>query len=185
MFIGRLNNPTLIAGIGLGTLLVNVAGISITTGVWGGLDTLVSQAFGNKNYYEWGAYLNRCRIVLIAVFIPQALIFWNSESILVVMGQDQEVALAAQTYVRHLIPGIFWFNMFETTRRFLNAQLKFLEPSIAMLVALILHFFWWLLFISYFELNITGAAIATWITYITDFALIHLYVILKSGYVKE
>ena len=74
MFIGRLNNPTLIAGIGLGTLLVNVAGISITTGVWGRLDTLVSQTFGNKNYYEWGAYLNRCRIVLIAVFILQALI---------------------------------------------------------------------------------------------------------------
>ena len=74
MLIGRVNNITLIAGIGLGTLLVNVAGISITTGVWGGLDTLVSQAFGNKNFYEWGAYLNRCRIVLIAVFIPQALI---------------------------------------------------------------------------------------------------------------
>ena len=65
IFIGQLNDPISIAGIGLGTLLVNVIGISVTTGICGGLDTLVSQAYGAKLYYECGAYLNRWRFILI------------------------------------------------------------------------------------------------------------------------
>ena len=119
------------------------------------------------------------------MFIPQSILLWNSESVLIMVGQNHEVAFAAQTYVRHLIPGILWFNMFETTRRFLNAQLKFLEPSIVQLTALFFHFFWCLIFIGYFELNLIGAALATWITYITDWILLNLYVTFKHGYVKE
>ena len=185
VFIGRLNDPISFAGIGLGTLLMNFVAISFITGICGGLDTLVSQAYGAKRFIEWGVYLNSWRLVLLVLFIPQSIILWNSGFILTIIGQNQQIAYAAQSYVRHLFPGIICFGMFETTRRFLNAQLKFLEPSIAQLVALCFHFFWWYIFINIFELGIVGAAIATWITYTLDWVLLNLFVTFKSGYVKK
>ena len=165
IFIGNLNNPTLIAGLGLGTLMVNVAGISVSTGLWGGIDTLVSQDFGNKKYNMWGIHLNRWRILMILIFIPQVLVFANTSYILQVFGQEPQVAEAAAQYTKIMIPGVFFFNLFEVGRRFLNAQLIFTPPSKIQLFVLILHFFIMLIFVEVLDLSITGAAIATWITY--------------------
>ncbi|CAI2367045.1 unnamed protein product [Moneuplotes crassus] len=176
IFIGNLNDPTLMAGLGLGTLMINVIGISISTGLCGGIDTLVSQCHGQKNYYRCGVNLNRCRVLMLLVFIPQAVIFFYTDKILEAVGQDPKVSEAALDYTKVLIPGVLVFNLFEATRRFLNAQLVFALPSKIQFSTLVLHILWCYIFVSILELEIVGAAVASLITYTLDFVLIHVYV---------
>lgn len=99
------------------------------------------------------------------IFIPQTIIFLWTENILVLLGQDPEVAKVAQKYVYYIIPGIFFFNMFETARRFLNAQLVFILPSIIQFTTLVLHFLWLYIFVVRLNFGIIGASISIWITY--------------------
>lgn len=57
MFIGHLNDPVALGAVGLGNMLVNMVCFSIGTGINGAVDTLVSQAYGDKEYYLCGCYL--------------------------------------------------------------------------------------------------------------------------------
>ena len=63
IFAGHLNNSLTLAGVGLGNLMINITAISVAMGLNGAIDTLVSQAFGDKEYYLWGCYLNRGRVI--------------------------------------------------------------------------------------------------------------------------
>lgn len=57
MFIGHLNDPVALGAVGLGNMLVNMVCFSIGVGINGAVDTLVSQAYGDKEYYLCGCYL--------------------------------------------------------------------------------------------------------------------------------
>lgn len=76
------------------------------------------------------------------VFIPQAIIFNYTESILLTFGQEPQIAFAAAEYTRILVPGVLFFNLFEATRRFLNAQMIFDPPSKVQFLTLALHLVW-------------------------------------------
>ena len=52
--VGHLNDPVALGGVGLGNLLINVVCFSIGMGLNGALDTLVSQAYGDKQLYLCG-----------------------------------------------------------------------------------------------------------------------------------
>ena len=51
IFVGHLNNPTITAGIGLAIITINMVCFAIGFGFNGAIDTLVSQAYGNQEYY--------------------------------------------------------------------------------------------------------------------------------------
>lgn len=52
-----------------------MSGLSIAVGLNGALETLVSHAYGVKDYKLIGVYLNRSRIVLLVFFIPVVIFF--------------------------------------------------------------------------------------------------------------
>ena len=54
MTLGRLNDPGLLSGAGLGIITVSTTTIGLGIGITGGIETLSSQAFGNKNNYLAG-----------------------------------------------------------------------------------------------------------------------------------
>jgi MATE family multidrug resistance protein len=70
IFIGHLNQPAILAGVGMGNTLVNLCGLSILLGFNSALDTLISQAAGAGNKELCGVYLNRGRFILIMLYIP-------------------------------------------------------------------------------------------------------------------
>ena len=45
-FIGHTNDPTLIAGVGMGNMMINVLAFAIMQGLNGALETLISQSYG-------------------------------------------------------------------------------------------------------------------------------------------
>jgi MATE family multidrug resistance protein len=55
-YLGNIDKYRL-DGIGLGNMWGNVTGLAIGWGLAGGLDTLCSQAYGNKDYRKVGVWL--------------------------------------------------------------------------------------------------------------------------------
>ena len=58
VFVGHLDDPEKLAGVGLGNMILNVFGIAIIFGMNGAMETLVAQAFGKGDLYMCGVYLN-------------------------------------------------------------------------------------------------------------------------------
>lgn len=48
-FIGNLGDPTLLAGMGMANMMINVVVMSSSYGLNGALETLVTQAYGAGN----------------------------------------------------------------------------------------------------------------------------------------
>lgn len=113
IFLGHLNQPALVAGVGLGNVITNVFGFSLIVGLNGALETLVSQAYGAKNLHLCGIYLNRGRFVILAMFIPSVAILMQTEKIFVMTGQDPEVSRLAGEYVIAYLPGLIMLGMID------------------------------------------------------------------------
>ena len=90
--VGHLKNAAMVAGVGMGNATLNLTGQSIILGFNSALDTLISNAAGSKNLELCGVYLNRGRFLMTILFIPISAILFNTKSILVAIGQDEEVA---------------------------------------------------------------------------------------------
>ena len=97
-YIGHTNEPVLIAGVGMGNMLINVLAFATMQGMNGALETLISQAYGASNNQEesdsyrrgmrqaCGIYYNRGRFVVSCIMIPLIIIFALSDKILVGIG---------------------------------------------------------------------------------------------------
>lgn len=82
-FIGNKNDPVLLGGVGMGNMLINVLCFAVTQGLNGALETLVSSAFGQKQYQSCGVFLNRGKVVNTILMVPLTILFLFSEKILI------------------------------------------------------------------------------------------------------
>ena len=113
IFIGQLNEPAMLAGVGLGNVIMNVLGLSVIFGMNGALETLVSQAYGRGNLQLCGVYLRRGRLIMTLFFIPIAVILSQVNLILQLIGQDKMVAMYAQQYTLAFLPGMYLCGLFD------------------------------------------------------------------------
>ena len=72
--IGHLNDENLMAGIGMGAMLMNMVGNAVMVGLNGAVETLVAQSYGGDNLRQCGVYLNRGRLVVMIAFVPICLL---------------------------------------------------------------------------------------------------------------
>ena len=82
-FIGNLNEPKVLAGVGMGNMLINILCFAVFEGMNGALETLVSQSYGAKKYEQCGIFLNRGKLIWTLIMIPMIIIFLLSEKILI------------------------------------------------------------------------------------------------------
>lgn len=99
-------------------------------------------------------------MVLIAVTIPLAIIFWFSESIFLMLKQDPEVARYAGKYVHVQMISLFFIGQFDLTKRFLMQVQVAWVPFFANIVCTALHLLWLYILIVRMNLEIVGAGIA-------------------------
>lgn len=57
VFIGHLNDPSKLAAVGMGNMIINMCGVAPFYGLNSALETLVSQAWGAGNKKLCGEYL--------------------------------------------------------------------------------------------------------------------------------
>jgi len=85
-FIGHLNDPAKLSGMGIGNLLMSLVSYGPFWGLNGALETLVSQAQGAGNMKLCGVYLHRGRIINFFSFIPMIIVYLFSFKILRACG---------------------------------------------------------------------------------------------------
>ena len=175
LFIGFLKDSVLLSGVGLGGMTANLIVFSIDQGLCGGIDTLVSQAYGGRKYELWNTYLNTCRYVLTLVFIPQAILLILSEPIFLIFGQPPESSEIAWKYIIAILPGMYLNLQFEWTRRYLLALGIYLPILYIFIFTFFLHILFLYIFVILIPLSIYGVGIATGITYSFSFLFVEIY----------
>ena len=78
VFIGKQNDVEMLAGIGMGNMVVNLLPFALMVGVNSALETLVSQAFGRRNLRDCGLYLHRASLVISVIFIILLPVLFNT-----------------------------------------------------------------------------------------------------------
>ena len=86
VFAGGLDDAAKLAGVGLGTVFINMICLHPLIGMNGAVETLVSLAFGANELVLCGTYLNRGRIINTCIFIPLIAIILNARPILSAIG---------------------------------------------------------------------------------------------------
>jgi MATE family multidrug resistance protein len=85
-FIGNLNDPEVLAAVGLANMMVNVLAFATTQGLNGALEYYCSQSFGAKQYKECGEWLNRGKFIATCALIPVFLIYVYCDKLLLLLG---------------------------------------------------------------------------------------------------
>ena len=71
--------------------------------------------------------------------IPITILLFYSENILLLLGQEKDVAEIAAGFCKILIPGCYAMALFDGTKRFLNAQFISSVPIMVQSFGLIMH----------------------------------------------
>lgn len=159
-FVGRLG-PVPLAAAALATTLGNVTGNSIMVGLASAVSTLGGQAFGAGSYPTLGFVLQRAIIILTIAAVPISLAWWYSEGILRILGQEHDLAKASASYIRALIPGLFFYAWNVCLTAYLQSQRITRPAALAGVVAAVMHFPANIVFIHALGLGYVGAGLAT------------------------
>lgn len=140
------------------------------------LDTLASSSFtGSKNPYELGILLQRAFVVLGLFYIPVAILWWYSESVFLMLGQDAFLSQQSALFLRCLIPGGLGYVFFECGKKFLQAQGIMRAGTYVLLIVSPLNAALNWLFVYKWGFGLAGAPLATGLTYWASFIGIMVY----------
>ncbi|OCH87072.1 MATE efflux family protein [Obba rivulosa] len=130
--IGHLSTNALAAST-LGSMTASVSGFSIIQGFASTLDTMLPSAWTSTQPQLVGLWSQRMAVVMAAVLMPVFFIWFNSESILLLLGQEPEVAYLAAVYLKWSTIGLPAYTFNSISRRYFQSQGLFTVPTRAIL----------------------------------------------------
>lgn len=183
VMIGRFNDPLLISAIGIGTLYVNTTGIVPGIALLGGIETLCSHAFGQKNLKMVAAYASIGRATVIAFFLLITVpLNFMSYRILLLIGISEEISGLATYFCHAMSICVFFALQYSTSLKYLQSMNLFMPGCIITVVTGLIHPLWAYLFIYVFDLDIVGAGLAMGVTQFIGFVTLSIYIHLKNPY---
>lgn len=142
---GRLGTSEL-AAASLASMTANIIALAVYEGLATSLDTLTSQAFGAGKKHMVGLHIQRMIALILLVSIPIGLVFFCSSWILAKLVPEKKVAYLAGDFLRFYLIGVPGYGVFESVKRFTQAQGDFVGPMVTALICAPLNIFWnWLL----------------------------------------
>jgi MATE family multidrug resistance protein len=100
MLVGHIGAAEL-GAVALGTMWVNISGLSIVFGGMGALDTLCSQAYGARNYKLVGLWAQRGLLIIACLCVPIFFLwFFGTMPILLLLGIEESTAEKSQEFTR-------------------------------------------------------------------------------------
>uniref|UniRef100_A0A8C5G3R3 Multidrug and toxin extrusion protein n=1 Tax=Gouania willdenowi TaxID=441366 RepID=A0A8C5G3R3_GOUWI len=159
MFCGRLGNNVM-AGYGLASATINVTTAATGCGLGLACDTLVSQTFGGKNLLRVGVILQRGIIILLLFCLPCWALLINTQSILLCLGQDPDVARIAQLYITLFLPAVPAMFLHHLQVSYLQNQGIILPQMYTAAVANIANVLTNYILVHWLDLGVSGSAAA-------------------------
>ncbi|KAL6650563.1 hypothetical protein ACP70R_009488 [Stipagrostis hirtigluma subsp. patula] len=179
MFVGHLGELAL-SSASIATSFASVTGFSLLSGMSSSLDTLCGQAFGAKQYHLVGIYKQRAILVLSMVSVVVAVVWFYTGQILLLFGQDPEIAAGAGSYIRWMIPALFVYGPLQCHVRYLQTQNIVLPVMLSSGVTALNHVLVCWLLVYKIGLGNKGAALANAISYLTNVTILAIYVRLSA-----
>jgi len=159
------------------------------------LDTLASSTYtGSKNPHDLGVLLQRSFIVLGLFYVPVAVLWFFSEPVFRLLGQEPGLSRSSADFLSCLIPGGLGYIYFEAMKKYLQAQgtyyplempienwklmmaIEIMRPgTYVLLITSPLNACLNYLFVYTFKIGLLGAPIATGISYWLSFLLLLAY----------
>ena len=131
-----------LAGASLGGLVYNVFGQMLMTAPTLAMDSVAPQAFGAGRLPEVGLAAQRSVATALLFLLPVPFVWAYAEPLLFWLGEPDESARLATTFVQALAAALPLASVYEANRRFLYAQDVTRPPLYAALLALALHPLW-------------------------------------------
>ncbi|EQL00326.1 Multi antimicrobial extrusion protein [Ophiocordyceps sinensis CO18] len=178
--VGRIGKVEL-GAVSLANMSAAVTCLAPFQGLATSLDTLCAQAYGSGHKQLVGVQCQRMAAFLICLSGPVAVLWLFSERILIHIVPDPESARLAGLYLRVMIFAIPGIILFETGKRFLQAQGLFRATTYVLLVAAPVNIFANWLLVWKLDMGFVGAPIAIVITENLLPVLLVLYVWLFGG----
>ncbi|KAL9322218.1 hypothetical protein ACSQ67_010271 [Phaseolus vulgaris] len=175
MLVGHLGELQL-AGATLANSWFSVTGVALMVGLSGALETLCGQAFGAKEYYKLGIYLQASCIISFIFSIILSIIWFYTEPILVLLHQSHNIARTAALYMRFLMPGLFAYSFLQNMLRFLQTQSVVMPLVVLSALPLVVHISLAYGLVQVSGLSFTGAPVAVSISLWISMLLLALYV---------
>ena len=183
--VGRILGTVQLAGFSLGCLVGNMTCLSITVGVLSAADTLMPRAYGAERYTEVGRLAVRAVVVAVIILIlPVIPLCTILQPILQFLGQDEEPARLAATWVRWYLWSVPAMLVLRTLQRFLVAQNLPWPPVYATTVPSLV-IFPFLVRILVFHVGFVGSAVAIAITQWLMVLSLLLYLRIRPVYKAE
>jgi MATE family multidrug resistance protein len=145
-------------------MTANITGYAIYQGLATSLDTLCAQAYGSGRKHLVGLQLQRMVYFLWVLTIPIGIVWLSAEKILENIVPEKDSAEFAGLYLRVLLAGAPGYALFESGKRFVQAQGLFSATTYVLLVAAPLNAFMNWLFVWHFGWGFVGAPIAVAVT---------------------
>ena len=119
--VGHLGKKEL-GAVSLASMSVNITGYAVYQGLATSLDTLCAQAYGSGRKKLVGLQLQRMVLFLWTVTIPIALIWFFADRILMRIVPDPDIASLTGLYLKVVILGAPGYALFESSKRYMQAQ---------------------------------------------------------------
>ncbi|KAI5626706.1 hypothetical protein C0J50_13666, partial [Silurus asotus] len=183
MFCGRLGN-TVLAGYGMASATINVSSAATGLGLTLACDTLVSQTFGSKNLLHVGVILQRSILILLLFCLPCWGVLINTQSFLLLVGQDPDVARVAQIYVEAYLPAIPAVFLYQLQVSYLQNQGVIIPQMYASVVANVVNVLFNYILLFWWDLGVHGSAAANCFAQVFSCFTLFAYIRLKKLHVK-
>jgi len=120
--LGRHMGLHALAGYSLGVLVGNLTARSLLTGLLAAFDTLGARALGRGEHRQVGILALRTWGLALVFVTPLALAWGYAEQVLLWLGQDPQVAVLGEQYLRIYRFSLPFMATYETARRFALVQ---------------------------------------------------------------
>ena len=179
--VGHLGKDEL-AAVSLGSMTTTIT-FAIFEGIATALDTLCPQAYGAGHYDLVNIQVQRCLTFSLIVYIPCAIMWWYSASMLKFIIDTPSVLYLTQSFLRILVVGGPGYIFFEVCKRFLQAQGIFEAGTGILFISAPFNIFlsWFLVWNKSLNLGFIGAPIATIINFYFMDLLLILYIVFIDG----
>jgi Na+-driven multidrug efflux pump len=150
--IGHLGKEEL-GAVSLASMTVTITGNAVYSGLSTSLDTLCAQAYGSGKRKLVGLQMLRMVYFLWVITIPIMVLWYFSEHILAKIVPEKEVAEMAGLYLKIALLGTPAFALFESGKRYLQAQGVFSASLYVLIICAPLNAFlnWFLVWVSTFQ----------------------------------
>ncbi|MCD7448874.1 hypothetical protein HAX54_046968 [Datura stramonium] len=181
MFAGHLGELELAAS-NLANSWAVVSGLSFMVGLSGALETLCGQGYGAKMYRMLGIHLQTSCITSFLFSIVIAIIWWNSDTILILLHQDPDIAKGAGVFLKFLIPGLFAYGFLQNILRFLQAQSIIMPLVVCSVGSLVIHIGITYVLVHWTSLGFKGAPLAVSISIWMSVLALGIYVLFSERF---